>query len=96
MNVISSNYLPSGYVIPAEQGEFLALDLGGSKFKVLQVKVSDNGKRNVQMESETYPIPEEIMNGRGSEVITALQTSVENIEIIKVVEKRVKTYYNSC
>lgn len=63
------------YLSFAEKGEFLALDLGGSKFKVLQVKVSENGKRSVQMESETFVIPEEIINGRGSEVITAFQTS---------------------
>jgi hypothetical protein len=35
---------------------------------VLQVKVSENGKRRVEMESETYPIPEELLNGRGTEV----------------------------
>uniref|UniRef100_A0A672NJ46 Hexokinase-2 n=1 Tax=Sinocyclocheilus grahami TaxID=75366 RepID=A0A672NJ46_SINGR len=48
--------------------EFLALDLGGSKFKVLQVKVSEDGKGKVQMESETFPIPEEILNGNGTEL----------------------------
>lgn len=51
-----------------EKGEFLSLDLGGSKFKVLQVKVSDDGKRKVQMESETFPVPEEVLNGRGTDV----------------------------
>ena len=56
------------FIFSAEKGEFLALDLGGSRFKVLQVKVSENGKRKVQMESETYPIPEEVLNGRGTEV----------------------------
>ncbi|XP_055025367.2 hexokinase HKDC1 [Misgurnus anguillicaudatus] len=61
----------------SERGEFLALDLGGSKFKVLQVKVSDNGKRNVQMESETYPIPEEIMNGKGSELFEHVAESLK-------------------
>lgn len=54
----------------SEKGEFLALDLGGSKFKVLQVKVSENGKRKVHMESETYPIPKEVFNGRSTEVRT--------------------------
>lgn len=57
-------------VAPLEKGEFLALDLGGSKFKVLQVKVSENGKRKVQMESETFPVPVEVLNGRGTEVCT--------------------------
>ncbi|XP_028844788.1 hexokinase HKDC1 [Denticeps clupeoides] len=54
----------------SEKGEFLALDLGGSRFKVLQVKVSENGKRKVEMESETYPIPDEIFNGRGTDLFS--------------------------
>lgn len=54
----------------AEKGEFLALDLGGSKFKVLQVKVrEDEGiKRGVQMKEKTYPIPNELLRGKGTEV----------------------------
>uniref|UniRef100_A0A8C4RF78 hexokinase n=1 Tax=Erpetoichthys calabaricus TaxID=27687 RepID=A0A8C4RF78_ERPCA len=52
----------------SEKGEFLALDLGGSKFKVLQVKVSEDGKQNVEMDSQVYPMPEEIMSGKGSDL----------------------------
>lgn len=51
-----------------ENGEFLSLDLGGSKFRVLKVQVSEEGKRNVQMESQFYPTPNEIIRGNGSEV----------------------------
>ncbi len=40
---------------------------------MLQVKVSEDGKGKVQMESETFPIPEEILNGRETEVIIASQ-----------------------
>ncbi|TRY90527.1 hypothetical protein DNTS_002655 [Danionella cerebrum] len=61
----------------SEKGEFLALDLGGSKFKVLQVKVSEDGKGKVQMESETFPIPEEILNGRGSELFDHVAESLK-------------------
>lgn len=56
---------------PAEKGQFLALDLGGSKFKVLQVKVREGmgiRKGGVEMEEKTYPIPEELLTGRGAEV----------------------------
>lgn len=56
---------------PAEKGQFLALDLGGSKFKVLQVKVrEDMGIRRggVEMDEKTYPMPEELLTGRGTEV----------------------------
>ncbi|MGH0127911.1 UNVERIFIED_CONTAM: hypothetical protein FKN15_032741 [Acipenser sinensis] len=52
----------------SEKGEFLALDLGGSKFKVLRVKVSDNGKQRVEMESQHYPISEEITSGKGTDL----------------------------
>ena len=46
----------------------MALDLGGTHFRVLLVKVSCNGQQNVEMESQIYAIPEEIMRGTGSEV----------------------------
>lgn len=55
----------------AEKGQFLALDLGGSKFKVLQVKVrEDMGIRRggVQMKEKTYPIPKDLLIGKGTEV----------------------------
>uniref|UniRef100_A0A672N8T1 Hexokinase-2 n=1 Tax=Sinocyclocheilus grahami TaxID=75366 RepID=A0A672N8T1_SINGR len=62
----------------SEKGEFLALDLGGSKFKVLQVKVSEDGKGKVQMESETFPIPEEILNGNGTELFEHVAESLKS------------------
>ncbi|KAK2896676.1 hypothetical protein QQF64_005792 [Cirrhinus molitorella] len=62
----------------SEKGEFLALDLGGSKFKVLQVKVSEDGKGKVQMESETFPIPEEVLNGRGTELFEHVAESLKS------------------
>uniref|UniRef100_A0A8C8ZAF1 hexokinase n=1 Tax=Prolemur simus TaxID=1328070 RepID=A0A8C8ZAF1_PROSS len=52
----------------SENGEFLSLDLGGSKFRVLKVQVSEKGKRQVQMESQFYPTPNEIIRGNGSEL----------------------------
>ncbi|XP_028269324.1 hexokinase-2 [Parambassis ranga] len=51
-----------------EQGEFLALDLGGSNFRVLLVKVMADGMQKVEMESQIYAIPEHIMRGSGSEL----------------------------
>ncbi|KAL4640874.1 putative hexokinase HKDC1 isoform X1 [Arapaima gigas] len=62
----------------SERGEFLALDLGGSKFKVLRVKVSGNGTRKVEMESQTYPIPEEIAHGRGVELFNHVAESLRD------------------
>lgn len=52
----------------SESGEFLSLDLGGSKFRVLKVQVSEDGKQKVQMESQFYPTPNEIIRGNGSEL----------------------------
>uniref|UniRef100_H0WT39 hexokinase n=1 Tax=Otolemur garnettii TaxID=30611 RepID=H0WT39_OTOGA len=57
--------IPDGSV---EKGEFLSLDLGGSKFRVLKVQVSEEGKPQVQMESQFYPTPNEIIRGNGSEL----------------------------
>lgn len=47
------------------------LDLGGSKFKVLQVKVREGTgitRGGVEMEEKTYPIPKELHIGSGAEV----------------------------
>ncbi|KAM3868064.1 hexokinase-2 isoform 2-T2 [Diretmus argenteus] len=51
-----------------EKGDFLALDLGGTNFRVLLVKVSANGKQKVEMENQIYAIPEHIKRGSGSEL----------------------------
>lgn len=51
-----------------ENGHFLALDLGGTHFRVLLVKVSSSGEQKVEMENQIYAIPEDIMRGSGSEV----------------------------
>ncbi|XP_078499335.1 hexokinase-1 isoform X2 [Lissotriton helveticus] len=49
-----------------EKGDFIALDLGGSNFRILRVKVSHEKKQTVQMESEIYDIPEDIIHGTGT------------------------------
>ncbi|KAJ8248262.1 hypothetical protein GJAV_G00240130 [Gymnothorax javanicus] len=62
----------------SEKGDFLALDLGGSKFNVLQVKVADDGKRKVEMKSQTYPIPTEVFNGRGTDLFRHVAESLKD------------------
>lgn len=52
----------------SEHGEFLALDLGGSNFRVLLVKVMADGEQKVEMENQIYVIPEHLMKGSGTEV----------------------------
>ena len=56
-------------VIPfhiTEEGEFLALDLGGTNFRVLLVRLKNDNE--VKMESETYLIDQELMVGKGENV----------------------------
>ncbi|NXD14644.1 HXK1 protein, partial [Nothocercus nigrocapillus] len=56
--------LPDG----SEKGDFLAVDLGGSQFRALQVKVSQDGKQSCQLESKYYPTPKEVIQGSGAEL----------------------------
>ncbi|NWI03545.1 HXK3 protein, partial [Tichodroma muraria] len=48
--------------LPTERGDFLALDLGGTNFRVLVVHVTEEG---ISMASEIYVIPAAIMQGTG-------------------------------
>lgn len=50
----------------SEKGDFLALDLGGSNFRILRVKVSHERQQKVVMESQIYSTPEDIIHGSGS------------------------------
>lgn len=53
-----------------EKGDFIALDLGGSNFRILRVKVTQDKKQPVQMESQVYETPDDIIHGSGSRVRT--------------------------
>lgn len=55
-------------VFLTEKGDFIALDLGGSYFRILRVQVNQEKNQNVHMESEVYETPENIMHGSGSQV----------------------------
>ncbi|XP_036379241.1 hexokinase-1 isoform X1 [Megalops cyprinoides] len=50
----------------SEKGDFIALDLGGSNFRILRVKVSHEKRQTVQMESQVYETPEDIIHGSGA------------------------------
>ncbi|XP_008585907.1 PREDICTED: hexokinase-1 [Galeopterus variegatus] len=52
----------------SEKGDFIALDLGGSSFRILRVQVNHEKNQNVHMESEVYDTPENIMHGSGSQL----------------------------
>lgn len=56
------------FLTTTEHGDFLALDLGGTNFRVLLVKIRSGKKRTVEMHNKIYAIPIEIMQGTGEEV----------------------------
>jgi len=53
--------------LSAERGSFLALDLGGTNFRVLLITVGDN--EEAEMQSTIYVISQELMTGPGDQVI---------------------------
>ncbi|XP_075063542.1 hexokinase-2 [Mixophyes fleayi] len=61
-----------------ENGDFLALDLGGTNFRVLRVKVSDNGMKKVEMENQIYAIPEDLMRGSGAQLFDHIAECLAN------------------
>ncbi|XP_008826030.2 hexokinase-1 isoform X2 [Nannospalax galili] len=78
-NGLSRDYNPTASVkmlptfvrsIPdgSEKGDFIALDLGGSSFRILRVQVNHEKNQNVNMESEAYETPENIVHGSGSQL----------------------------
>ncbi|XP_028436634.1 hexokinase HKDC1 isoform X1 [Perca flavescens] len=65
----------------SEKGQFLALDLGGSRFKVLQVKVREGmgiRRGGVEMVEKTYPIPKELLIGKGTELFDHVSESLKD------------------
>ncbi|KAM4744834.1 LOW QUALITY PROTEIN: hexokinase HKDC1-like [Anableps anableps] len=65
----------------SEKGQFVALDLGGAKFKVLRVKVREDvgiRKGGVEMEEKTYPIPKELHVGRAGELFDHVSESLKD------------------
>ncbi|XP_017270188.1 hexokinase-2 [Kryptolebias marmoratus] len=61
-----------------EQGEFLALDLGGTFFRILLVKVKGNGEQKVEMADQIYDIPELVMRGTGTELFDHVADCLAN------------------
>uniref|UniRef100_A0A671QBD9 Hexokinase-2 n=1 Tax=Sinocyclocheilus anshuiensis TaxID=1608454 RepID=A0A671QBD9_9TELE len=72
-----------------ETGDFLALDLGGTNFRVLLVRVSSNGKQKVEMENQIYAIPENIMRGSGTELFDHIAECLANfLEKLGIKDKK--------
>ncbi|XP_071065037.1 hexokinase-2 isoform X2 [Dasypus novemcinctus] len=72
-----------------EDGEFLALDLGGTNFRVLWVRVTDNGLQKVEMENQIYAIPEDIMRGSGTQLFDHIAECLANfMEKLQIKDKK--------
>ncbi|XP_074088529.1 hexokinase-1 isoform X3 [Macrotis lagotis] len=61
-----------------EHGDFLALDLGGTNFRVLMVKIRSGKKRTVEMHNKIYAIPEEVMQGTGEELFDHIVSCISD------------------
>ncbi|XP_070772791.1 hexokinase-4-like [Enoplosus armatus] len=51
-----------------EKGDFLALDLGGTNFRVLHVRVVEEQQKVLKMDSQICAIPQEMMLGTGEQL----------------------------
>ncbi|XP_054481413.1 hexokinase-4-like [Anoplopoma fimbria] len=51
-----------------EKGDFLALDLGGTNFRVLHVRVVEEEQKVLKMDSQICAIPKEMMLGPGEQL----------------------------
>uniref|UniRef100_A0AAQ4S6M3 hexokinase n=1 Tax=Gasterosteus aculeatus aculeatus TaxID=481459 RepID=A0AAQ4S6M3_GASAC len=80
----------------SEKGDFIALDLGGSNFRILRVRVSHEKKQTVQMESQIYDTPEDIVHGSGTRGVLITWTKrfkasgVEGMDVVKLLNKAIK------
>ncbi|XP_038603089.1 hexokinase-2 [Tachyglossus aculeatus] len=72
-----------------EDGDFLALDLGGTNFRVLRVRVTDNGLQKVDMENQIYAIPEDLMRGSGTQLFDHIAECLANfMEKLQIKNKK--------
>lgn len=79
--------------IPPEHGDFLALDLGGTNFRVLLVRVRSGKRRSVEMHNKIYTISQDIMQGTGEEV--PLAATPARKAYIQVSKRKTKTLRSS-
>ena len=66
------------YVSTTEHGKFLALDLGGTNFRVLLIELGGDNREptKFKMQSKIFAIPQNIMLGPGDSVSSELVPSV--------------------
>lgn len=60
-----ASYPTLGHFAEPDEGKFLALDLGGTNFRVVLVELEGN---NFHMESDSYALSQDLMRGPGSQL----------------------------
>ncbi|CAK5089001.1 unnamed protein product [Meloidogyne enterolobii] len=63
-----------------ESGEFLALDLGGSNFRVLLITLHGDGKKG-EMSHVTYAVPQELQQGTGEHLFDHVANCLHNFMV---------------
>nr|XP_039262851.1 hexokinase-2-like [Styela clava] len=61
-----------------EGGDFLALDLGGTNFRVLRVQIDKEDEGKVHMDNQVYKMPQDVMTGSGEELFDYIAESIGN------------------
>jgi hexokinase len=64
-----------------ERGKFLALDLGGTNFRVLLIHLK--GDDDFEMQSKIYAIPQSIMLGSGTQLFDHIAECLANFIKVK-------------
>ncbi|TNN56183.1 Hexokinase-2 [Liparis tanakae] len=64
--------------LPAEKGDYLALDLGGTNFRVLHVRVVEEEQKVLKMDSQICAIPKEMMLGPGEQLFDHIATCLND------------------
>lgn len=64
------------FLLVIERGKFLALDLGGTNFRVLLINLK--GEHDFEMTSKIYAIPQKIMIGTGIQLFDHIAECLAN------------------
>ncbi|KAM3926175.1 hexokinase-3 isoform 1-T2 [Leptodactylus fuscus] len=64
-----------------ERGEFLALDLGGTNFRVLYTYVGIKNEGGIQMISKTFALPIEIIQGTGEKLFDHIVDCITEFQV---------------
>lgn len=70
------------FLFAVERGKFLALDLGGTNFRVLIIHLK--GENEFQMQSKIYAIPQNIMLGSGIQLFDHIAECLSNFMKVKM------------